>query len=151
MLPASRAGAQEGNKDGTGPGIGQQALSADDLEDATQVVGHQHQAHVGRGPFHPFFGEHVAVTPLSLDGPEGMLDNGLPPLVKFRLRFDVLPVSLKDRGVSVALDELAILCSGAQVPHRERLAGPGAWCRRCRWWSARALRGRCRYSLPGHR
>ena len=57
-------------------------------------------AHVGGGPFHPFLGAYVVVAPLPLDGPEVMLDNGLPPLIVLGVSGDVLSIPLKDRGFS---------------------------------------------------
>lgn len=55
-----------------------------------------------------------------------MLDDGLPALVEFRMGSNALPVLLKERGVEVALDELAVFGRGAARSRRARLAGPGA-------------------------
>lgn len=94
MLPAGLIGARVGcHKDLE---VSQQALPADNVEEAAQVVGRQHQAHVGRGALHAFLGEHVAVAPLPLDGAEGVLDDGLPPPVELRVALDVTPVELKE-------------------------------------------------------
>ena len=90
-----------------------QHIFSDDVEDAPEVVGDEHQPHVSAGALDSFFGEHVAEGPLPFDGTVRMLHDGLPLLVKFWVRFDVASILLVERRVNIAFNQLPAFIGGA--------------------------------------